>query len=222
MTSYATAAELRARLDKTSVIDDTTLTALLAAATEAINNMCGRPDGFLAPSVASSRMFPGSGQTVMLIDECVAVTLVEVKESATDSVYNAWTATDWVAFSGDPRFPNFTRLPFTSLMVDPGGSFSTFTSGMFTSRRGWPQSASLGRNIPTVRVTAKWGYAAATPAVVREACIAQAARWYKRGLSGWADTVGNSDLGTFEYRKVVDPDIEYMLVKGRLVRIAMG
>ena len=66
--AYTTAAELRARIDKTSATDDTTLTALIAAAERNINVTCNRPDGFLAISVATARVYPGSGKPYQRID----------------------------------------------------------------------------------------------------------------------------------------------------------
>ncbi len=74
------------------------------------------------------------------------------------------------------------------------------------------------RGTPTVRVTAKWGYALSCPKRVQEACIVQAARWFKRGESSWADSMATSELGTLMVTKELDPDVRMMLEAGRLVK----
>lgn len=207
MADYATLAELKARLEKTLPDDDTVLSALITAASRAIDAFCNRPDGFVAPTIATARVYAGSGRAWQRIDECVEITLVEVKESATDDGYVAWTGADWIAFSGDPEQPDFNRTPYTAILCAAGGAYSVFTSGFMTQH-----------GVPTVRVTAKWGYAVTVPPAIREACVIQAARWWKRGQSAWADTAGTPELGLLLYRRELDPDLKMILVTGRYVR----
>ena len=208
MTSYATVEELRARLDKTGTGDDTVLTALLAASSAAIDRFCNRPDGFVALDTATARTFAGSGTAIQAIDECTSITLVESNDGR---AWTAWDADDWLAFRGDPAAPDFAGLPHTGLIVAYSGTYATF-----------PRLARGGAAPPSVRVTATWGYAATVPPQVREAAVVQAARWWQRGKSAWSDTLGNADLGLLIYRKALDPDVEHMLVLGRLVRVAVG
>ncbi|HML23516.1 MAG TPA: hypothetical protein PKD09_17805 [Aggregatilinea sp.] len=222
MTAYVTAEEIRAQAGKLSDTDDTLLGALAAAATEAINNYCGRPDGFLAAATGSARLFAGTGTATMRIDECAAISLVEVKDSVTDTGYTAWAASDWIGFSGDPMRPDFNRLPYTGLMIAPGGSYAAFSDGRYNGRGGFRPAADRMQAVPTVRVTARWGYALVLPDVIRQACITQASRWYKRGQASWSDAIGNADVGQLFYRRVLDPDVELMLKAGRFVRMAVG
>jgi len=203
--SYGTALELRARIDKTGAADDATLTAIIAAAERNINRACNRADGFEADVVASARTYSGNGKPYLYVDECVEVTLVEVKDSASDTDYDAWAGTDWIACSGDPRSPNFNRVPYDMLMVDPTGDESVFTKG-----------------VPTVRVTARWGYSVVAPADIKEACLMQAARWFKRYQSAMADVLADGELGRLLYRQALDPDIRRILVDGRYVRPVVG
>ena len=216
MASYATPAELRAiglggKTATTGPSSDANLQIALDAATDAINGLCNRPDGFVALSVATPRTYTGSGRAHQWIDECVAVTLVEAKESPTDTAYVAWAITDWQAFSGDPKSPDFNSLPYDGLMIVPDSTYASFISGRFG------QSAT-----PTIRVTAKWGYAVTCPARVKQACIAQAARWVKRGEGAWNDALASANMGTLLYLKEIDPDIKLMLVNARLVKPAIG
>lgn len=204
--AYCTAAEVRAQIQKSDTGDDSTITAIIAAAEEAINNFCNRPDGFVAPGTAVARIFPGGGEAVLWIDECAAVTAVAAKESPDDSSYTAWASTDWLAGSGDPDFPDYNRTPYQWIRVTPGGVY-----GVFPASR-WP----------VVQVTAKWGYATTVPDVVKQACITQAARWYKRGQGAWSDTLASADFGMLMFRQQLDPDMAMMLKLGRLIRPVVG
>lgn len=224
--AYATNTELKARLNKTGSEDDTTITALLEASTVAIDRFCHRPDGFLSDTLASARIYSGSGQPVQAIDECTEITLVAVKDSPTDTAYTSWVAADWIAFGGDPNNPDFQPtskgMPYTGIMCSAAGDYSTFTSGRYVSLKGFAHTERTRRSVPTVQVTAKWGYSATVPAQIREACIMQAARWYKRGQAAYSDTLAMPDTGQLMFRKVLDPDIQHILEQGRFVRPTIG
>lgn len=219
---YATPEELRNQSDKQVVGDDPALEGLLLAASDTINRMTNRPDGYKALAAATARTYTGSGTTVQFIGECVAVTLVEVKESVTGT-YTAWAAADWIAFTGDPENPDFNGLPYTALMVDPSGDQSHFVSGKYSGLRGFrPEEEWRGRAAPTVRVTAKWGYAVEVPFTIKQACLTQATIWFKRARSAWGSAAGNVDLGKLFYLKPLDPAVEMMLIEGHLMRPSVG
>lgn len=224
--TYATLAELKGEIGKTLTGDDAALDLILQSASDAIDALCNRPDGFLAVETASARVYTGSGGPIQWIDECVEISLVAVKDSATDDDYTSWVAGDWIGGAGDPRRPEFQPVtrgyPYCWIMVDPTGDYSTFTSGQFTTRRGFRPSHSVMRGVPTVQVTAKWGYAAAVPPRIRQACIIQSARWYKRAEGAWSDTVGNPEMGTLFYRQRLDPDLAAIILNGGLKRVALG
>jgi hypothetical protein len=223
--AYATAADLRARIGKVSVTSDTVLTALIAAAQQNVNDFCNRPDGFEALAVGTARIYSGSGLSYQWIDECVSVSAVAVKESATDATYTAWAAGDYITARGDPRDPNFNRLPKTMLIVDPTGSQSIFTGGRYSNLQGFPPDIDAkvtSRGVPTIQVTAKWGYSVTPPTPVKEACLIEATRLFKRFESGMSDTLASSELGQLMYTKEIDPDAKLLLVLGRYVRPPIG
>lgn len=229
---YANHSELKDRIGKSLSTDDAILDALLSAASRAIDGYCNRPDGFLAITTATTRYFPGSGRPYQRIDECSAISAVYVKDSSTDdeNAYTAWTlgvvgtttSADVFPASGDPRYPDFTSLPYTLLVIGANGDYSYFPTGEFTTRGGFRPSSGIKRSIPVVKVTARWGFALTTPANVKEACIVQAARWWKRGESSWADALASADLGQLQFRQSLDPDLRAMLHESRLVRPAVG
>src|SRR6185312_13227353 len=128
---------------------------------------------------------------------------------------------DWIAFTGEPEDPEFNKTPYIGLMVSGTGTRSFFTSGSFRSLRGF--SPDIDRNndnrhaIPTVRLTAKWGYSETPPKKVVGACLTQAAIWFKRGEGAWSDAIGAPETGQLHYTKVLDPAVQMMLVNAGLV-----
>lgn len=218
---YATVSDLKNRLNivSTDTTRDSVMAALLEAAERAINGLCNRPHGFIADATASARYYPGNGADCMRIDECTQITTVAVKDSPTDTGYTDWGAPtttlagdgDWIPATGSADNPEYNRTPYTLLIIDPNGSYSHFTSGVLG-----------GRKVPTVKVTARWGYADTVPPQVKEACVVQASRWWKRGESGWADSAANPDMGGLQFRQSIDPDVKGMLIEARLIVPAIG
>jgi hypothetical protein len=232
MASYATVIELAAMMQLDGHVAVTTvLQSWLDAATQSIDQFCNRAaDGFVAAAAASARYFTGKGEPHLLIDECVEITGIAVKDSATDTAYAVWTAPttamagdgDWIPFAGSPSRPYFGRLPYTAVMTDINGNYAVFISGKFAHRGGFRPSTTICRNVPTVKITAKWGYAVIVPPVIKNACMFQAARWYKRGTAGGADAIASGELGMLLYTKALDPAIQMLLVEGRMVRPLYG
>ncbi len=234
MSDYATLQQLKEEinLSDSSGTWTNTLNRLLNAAERVINRTCNRPDGFMADSSASARYYSGSGGPIQWIDECAAISSVAVKDSSSDDEdsYTTWTLgtvgtmTDADCFpaSGDLEDPDFYRTPYTFLLIGANGSYSHFTSGSFTSQGGFRPTTTVARGVATVKVTAQWGFALTVPDDIKEACIMQSARWFQRLKSSMADTVAGPEFGQLIFRKVLDPDIEAILINGRYVRPAIG
>lgn len=200
---YCTAEDVRGQIQGKFEAYDTVLTGMIAAAEEAINNHCNRPDGFEALSVATARLYAGDGLDYIWIDDCVEVTAVAVKDAPTDSAFVTWAATDWIAFSGDPECPNYNKIPYMGIKIRIDTGFYTY----------FPKSS-----YPVAQITAKWGYAVTVPDAIKQACITQVSRWAQRAKSGWADAVGSDMTGTLAYKKVLDPDVQMLLNSGRFIR----
>ena len=211
MTVYATAAELRDRINKSKTDDDTILLALLTGASLSIDNFCHRPEGFVSLATAAARLFAGNGKAYLYLPEFTAVTVVEIKDSLTDSTYSTWTATDYVAFGGDFKHPDFQPTsrgrPYDGLMVTPDGNFSIFTKG-----------GGKEQQIYTCRITANWGFSATVPADIKEATLMTAARWYKRYEGSMADALASGDFGKLVFTKGMDPFVATILIEGRYWR----
>lgn len=203
---YASLDELKNQIQKTQSDQDGLLNFMLLAASTMVDTYCNREqDGFEAPETATVRIYAGTGKRWLWIDECVEVTKVEAKTSATDDTYTEWSAADWLAGAGDPERPNWNCTPYHFILTTSAGSYGYFPCS--------PE--------PVVRVTARWGYAEEAPETVKQATLTIAARWYKRGQSAWADALASGDFAQLLYRQKVDPDVAMMLDMGRLVRPAV-
>jgi hypothetical protein len=227
MPNYCTADEVKSIINKAGPEFDVNFTDLLIpAVSDVIDKFTNHPDGFLADSAATARIYTGDGTDVQWFDDNVEVTLVEVKDAATDTDYVAWETADWIAASGDPQKPDFNGLPFRFIITSGNGNQNTFTDGHFGSGlQGFsrPTPAPRGRGLPTVRITAKWGHSVTIPSQVNMAAIAQTALWYKRGLSAWQTATVTTALGSLPFKvDKLDPDVQLMLIGGRLVRPAIG
>jgi len=218
--AYATVDEVKAQLEADTlpaVGDDDVLGDDIAAATKLINGYCNRPDGFEADAVASARIFTGLGKSYLYLPEFVDVTLVAVKDSVTETTYTSWEDDDYVAFAGDPLNPNFQPLtygrPYQGIMVSAVGDapFTTFYRGSYN-----------GQYLPTVQVTAKWGYSVAVPDDIHLATVMTVAYWYKRLKAHMADALGNPETGEIKYIKGLDPSAQAILDRGRYKRPAIG
>ncbi len=221
MASYCTAAEIQRAINKgtLSASETAEFTALAEEASRLIDDYCHRPDGFVALAVATARIYAGSGQRWQRIDECADVTLVAVKESITDSTYTAWAPTDWVKARGSPQRPEYNRAPYDLLITAAGGSYSRFLSARYGAPSGFrPDDDYAAVGVPTVQVTAKWGYAVTCPPEIRRAAIVQCAVWWKRGEGGYGNMLSNPEMGTINYYKELDPIVKQILDRGRWVR----
>lgn len=197
---YITLAEFKPAvgIQPSDTTRDVELQQAIDAASEAVNNACNRPDGFLAQAAADAREYGGTDKFYVYCDEFALSTLLEIRQSG---VYVAQAADAWLSFRGDPDEPTYTG-PFAGVLLVTGD----FPAANRTAQ---------------IRITARWGAYLTTPAVIKQATLAQAGRWFKRGESGWSDTLANDATGQLQYRKVVDPDIKMMLIEGRLIRPAI-
>lgn len=184
---------------------DPILAELATRASAMIDRLTGRPEGaYDAPTTATARIYQGSGKDYLWIDECVAVTKVEVKDSVTDTTYVTWASTDYIVCTGSPTYPDYVNTPYTLLLVDINGNYATFTEGQ-----------------RTVQITARWGYSDDPPEIVEQAVIIQSVRWFKRGQQGFQDVGGQAELGEIRYAQRLDPDIATMLFEAGLRRVTV-
>jgi hypothetical protein len=222
MSRYGTVDQLIQRIELSAEPDAdrvTMLEELLDAISRKIDNFCGVPDNwFIAEDPESIKYFLADGKPWLRIPECIEVTAVAVKDTYTDTTYTSWDSPssayagdgDWLPASGTYEYPLYGRLPYTLLIVDPNGDFSVFTNGV---------------KLPTVQVTAKWGYSASVPADIREATLAQTTVLYKRFQGSMSASLASSDLGIISMRirqSALSRDVQELLIDSGWVRPLYG
>jgi hypothetical protein len=226
-TLYCTLAEMRTQIEKigtTGAGSDAALTLVITAVSRAIDRYTNREDGaYVADTVASARYYSGSGRAVQYIDECVEISGVSVKDSATDDEdsYTAWavgvigttTNADVFPATGDPKYPNYTKKPYTLLLTGVNGNYAYFPSGRFTGLRGFAPDQETEYGLPTVMITAKWGYSVNVPENIKQAAIIESARVFKRGEGTWADAIANAETGELRFTASLDPATKAMLYR---------
>jgi len=197
-------------------VDDPTLSGMITAASRAIDHYCGREEGFfVADDEATVRYYAGSGKGYQFIDPFIEIVELGVKENPLKDAYTTWTYdTDYWVFSGEPEFPNFNSLPFSGLLVNPGGNFSRFTSGQWEGQKFYKLGTTYGKATKTVKVSARWGYSDRVPADIERACIMLVTRWFNRQRGGMTDTLVSGNLGRLIYTQKIDPDIAFILDEG--------
>lgn len=177
---YANLAELKVRLGIRDAAEDAVLEAVIQAASRAIDNETGRT--FYAAT--ETRFFTAEDDDVLFIDDLLELTTLKTDEDG-DRVYEqVWAATD---FDLEP----YNKVPFTRLRVAPRS-----TKAFPTGRR-------------AVEITGSWGYSATAPDPVREACLIQSARLFKRKDAPFG-VMGNAEVGVVRLPKL-DPDVKVLL-----------
>lgn len=226
-TQYATPAQLQAEVQGATAVDSSVLQRQLNAAAYCIDHWSGRKhidaiDTFLAPATATVRLYPATRGYYVYTDECCAYTLVEQKDDPSDDTYETLAAENYIPFAGSPERPDYNSLPHMGLLISAVGDQEPFTTGRYSFRPGFKPEKEGFRNVPTLRITGKWGYSLTTPPVVTSATLLLASRWWKRGQSAWSDAIASSDFGMVLYRQQKDPDVMMMLYNARLILPGAG
>lgn len=220
--AYCSLEELKAAVDKKEPDDDAVIAVCINVASDWINRTTNRPDGYAPPEEPTVRFYAGTGQTVQYIDQCIEITEVAVKRSAPDTDYQVWADDAWFSFLGEASWPNLNMLPYNGIMTTAGNGYIFTESRFGNTMRGfndWRWSPSAYRRVPTVRVTAKFCYSDAVPAVIKQACIIEASRLYKMGRSFYADALASAELGKLIMMGDVHPMTKQLLFNGGMKRI---
>ena len=204
---YVAAADIRAQTgDSQKASNDTIIEAIENSIAVAVNNHCLRPDGFVADETATARQFAADGSAWLYLPDSIAITQVEVKDDY-EAAYTAWATTDWLAFAGDYLDPDFNGTPYHGILVDPTGDYGYFSSGRVGNIK-----------VPTVRVTAKWGYAEDLPDPIKQAVIIQCAVMFKRSQGSWSEVIGSSEFTILRAKNELDPMVRVLLEPYKNIR----
>lgn len=219
MTDYTTLPVLKGRLGITDSNDDAALSALITAASNAVDRWCKRGFGGFVGSV-ETRIYDVLGTMAgpLRLQRDVGVgsangfivgvptgytsyidldPLLSVTQVATDEDGDGIFETVW-AGTGTP--PDYTLLPLNApLDGQPYRAIRTTQGGAHQFPVG------TGR----LQIAGTWGEAVAVPPIIQEATILTVIRWFKRKDAPFGIT-GDLTLGVVKLSKA-DPDVQRML-----------
>ncbi len=156
---YVTLAEFKANFfpaGSTDVVDDAVIEGKIEGASRMIDDHCGRH--FYKSAAAESRYFTAEWEDLLKVDDLVSITTLKTDEDG-DRVYEkTWTTGD---YDLEPFNAALDGRPYTKIRVQPEGDYL------------FPTVAK------SVEINGVWGWSA-VPVKVKEACLIQAARLFKR------------------------------------------
>lgn len=192
MADYCTLSELKSSLRITDNVDNGLLAQAITSASGWIDGYCERTFEAAGTAVTTRDFIPSSRYAVLPIDDATSVTSVAIDEDLDGTFATTLTTADWQAEPVNGRAGGLS-LPYMRLRPIEDGY--------------WPLD--VFENRATVRVSATWGWSA-TPDMVKQAAILQAARIFTR-LSSPLGVAGFGDMGVVRVSRFVDPDVEALL-----------
>jgi hypothetical protein len=190
---YCTLNELKASLRITDNVDNGLLRTAITSASGWIDSYCGRT---FTPAVTAveDRVFVATGRyEVLPIDDAVEIVQVAIDDDLDESFSEVLRPID---FQAEPlnSLAGGLVFPFYQIRPQEDGYWPTYT-------------ITPGR--ATVKVSARWGWPA-TPDVIKQATILQAARLFTR-LDSPLGIAGFGDMGAMRVSFRGDPDVAMLL-----------
>ncbi len=187
---YCTIAELKARLTIADTTDDTILTQVVSAVSRWIDAFCNRR--FYTTAADETRYFAPGYDDLLHCGDLVSIASSGLKtDDDGDRTYeNTWATTD---YDLEPSNAALDGKPYTEIRVAPNGDYS------------FPIAAK------GVQIVGKFGWSSA-PAQVKEACLIQCERIFKRKDAVFGVT-GESVAGELRLIPRLDVDVQELLMR---------
>jgi hypothetical protein len=195
---YCTLAELKSRIWPDGQTPDNTndimLQSMITGVSRVIDDMCGRR--FWTTTADETRYFSAQDGEYLFPD----IDIISVTTLATDLDGDRVYETTWDTEDYDllPENASLDSIPYSHIQVSPLGE-DAFPIGT-----------------KSVKIIGKFGWSS-TPAAVREACIIQTMRIYKRRDAPFG-MVSNPVGGDVRMLEKLDPDVQVMLYPYRRIR----
>lgn len=152
-----------------------------------LENYCGRR--FYTTSTDETRYYTAEFRDELyLADDVVSITTLQTDGDGDRTYEDTWAATDYDLW---PFNAALDGLPYTMITITPDGDYS------------FPLTAK------GVKIVGKFGWPA-LPAVVREACLLQCARLWKRKDAPFG-IAGSPELGELRVIPELDQDVKLLL-----------
>lgn len=192
---YATLAEVKSALRITDNIDDSLLEMAVESASRLIDGYANR--SFYNAGTAV-RYFVANDSFLTVIDDLVSLTSLETSSDG-DGFDTTWTEGDY--------------------QLQP---LNGYVDGLYTP---YTEISAIGDFLfpiigteALVKITGVWGYSS-VPITVKQACIIQASRIYKR-LDSPLGVAGFGDLGVIRVSSRLDPDVAQLVDPYRKIYFA--
>ena len=195
-----TLAEIRARLQFATddTADDSILEAVVMGVSRLIENYCGRK--FYADTADATRYYTAEfADLLFLDDDLISVTTLKTDTDGDRTYETTWTAS--THYELEPANASVDGQPYTRIATAPNSAY-LFPVGM---ARG-------------VQVVGKFGYATTVPTAVKEACLLQCERIYKRKDAPFG-VLGSAEMGQMMVLPKLDPDVALLLSGYQRVRV---
>lgn len=194
---YTTLAEVKAALRITDTIDDSLLEMAIESASRLLDGYTAR--SFYSSGTAVARYFAADNDYVCQIDDAVSITEVATDFSADGTYDTVWATTDYELLPLNGRVDGLA-VPYNGLRAIQDYTFPYLN----------------GEGL--VKVTAVWGWSA-VPIAVKQACVIQASRIFKR-LDSPLGIAGFGDMGVMRVGSRLDPDVAQLVDPYKIVKFA--
>lgn len=187
---YVTLVEFKARFYPAGLVD-TTDDAVIDAVREGVSRWIDTSTGRRFYAATQTRYFTGEFGDLLFVDDLLSVTTLKTDDDG-DRVYETtWATTDYDLEPFNATLESQVQ-PYTRIRITPNGNNS-----FPTTRKG-------------VELAGSWGYSSAIPPLIREACLLQSIRIFKRKDAPFG-VIGSAEMGQLMVIPKLDPDIELML-----------
>ena len=195
---YATLNEFKAYLFPSSnygTAEDPQMEAAIESASRIIDAHTNRR--FFLDSTVSARVYYADTPIRCTVDDFSTITGLIIKTDTGDNgTYDqTWTSDEYILEPVNGEIGGVSGQPYNTIVATIPKMFPT------TGRR------------PRIQVTAKWGWAA-VPDTVRQACLIQAARLFRRAQTPEGFAAGES-FGAIRVSTKLDPDVQMLLAPFR-------
>ena len=192
---YASLAETKAALRISDAIDDTLLEMAIESASRLIDGYASR--NFYSSGTAT-RYYVADNEFVVQVDDLANGTVtIRSSESGNGQFDVTWNSDDY-------------QLEPLNAVLD--GQAWPFTNIRAIGDYLWP----IEGGEALIQVTGTWGWPA-LPIAIKQACIIQASRIYKR-LDSPLGVAGFGDLGAIRVSRNLDPDVEQLVMPYKRMR----
>jgi len=180
-TSYCTNAELKARLTISDTNDDSIITQVVSAVSRWIDDFCGRR--FYTTAADETRYFTARDTDLLKPGDIVSITTLKTDTDGDRTYETSWLTTD---YDLEPYNASLKNEPYRKIRITPNGlqSFPTLNK--------------------SVQIVGKFGWST-TPSQVKEACLIQCERIFKRKDAQFAVT---GDAASGELRLIPKLDVD--------------